>query len=89
MWLTDLKVLQPWSSLTIKCTTSNSCLFKKKKKKIVTEALNLCTIFFLEWEGEEILFLAVYFVWTLYFVAQVLFCVLGPNSCVNKIFKQA
>lgn len=46
--------------------------------------------FFLEWEGEEkILSLAVYFVWTLSFVAQVLFCVLGPNSCVNKIFKQA
>lgn len=73
-------------NLTIKCITSDSCLFKKK----FTEALNWCTIFFLEWEGEEkILFLAVYFVWTLSFVAQVLFCVLGPNSCVNKIFKQA
>lgn len=58
-------------------------------KKNVTEALSLCTIFFLEWEGGAILLLAVYFVWTLSFVAQVLFCVLGPNSCVNKIFKQA
>jgi len=84
MWLTDLKALQPWNSLTIKCTTTDSCLFKKE----VTEALDLCTIFFLEWEEEKIVFLAVDFVWTLYFVAQVLFCVSGPNSCVNKIFKQ-
>lgn len=66
-------------NLANKCTTSDSCLFKRKN---VTEALNLCTIFSLEWEREErLLFLAVYFVWTLSFVAQVLFCVLGPNSC--------
>lgn len=50
-------------NLTIKCTTSNSCLLKKEKD--VTEALSLCTIIILEWEGGEILFLAVYFVWTL------------------------
>lgn len=72
-------------NLTIKCTTSGSCLFKKN----VTEALNLCTFSSCGTEKKKILFLAVYFVWTLSFVAQLLFCVLGPNSCVNKIFKQA
>lgn len=36
-------------NLANKCTTSGSCLFKRKN---VTEALNLCTIFF-PWNGRE------------------------------------
>lgn len=36
-------------NLANKCTTSDSCSFKSK---YVTEALNLCTIFF-SWNGRE------------------------------------
>lgn len=68
------------------CATADSCLFQNK-----CHPSPQFMHFFLAMgrRRKEILFLAVYLVWTLSFVAQVLFCVLGPNSCVNKIFKQA